>query len=60
MKLETLQSYTGSRNTDISSFKRNVRKALTKLVEVGFLSSFKIEKDFQVDVKRALRTLKAS
>ena len=57
LKLETLQAYTGSRNSQKASFKRQVKTALESLVQVRFLSSFKIEEDM-VQVERALPALK--
>ncbi|MFN9503386.1 MAG: plasmid replication initiator TrfA [Rubrivivax sp.] len=42
LRLETLQAYTGSRNKQIASFKRQAKAALQELVEVGFLHSFEI------------------
>ena len=57
VKLDTLQAYTGSRNKQAASFKRQVRVALDQLVTVGFLSSFEI-KGSLVSVKRALPMLK--
>ena len=52
VKLATLQSYTGSRNKQMASFKRQVRTALGSLVEVGFLASFSFVGDL-VNVVRA-------
>lgn len=57
VKLDTLQAYTGSRNKQAASFKRQVRIALDQLVTVGFLLSFEI-KGSLVSVKRALPMLK--
>lgn len=45
MKLDTLRSYTGSRNKQPASFKRQVKTALDELIAVGFLSSYKFEND---------------
>ena len=45
VKLSTLKEYTGSRNKQTASFKRQVRLALQQLVDVCFLSSFDIEGD---------------
>ncbi len=45
MKLETLQAYAGSRNKQIANFKRQARTALGQLVDVGFLTTFKLEGD---------------
>lgn len=59
VKLDTLQAYTGSRNKQAASFKRQVRTALTQLVDVGFLASFEITGDL-VNVRRALPALKRS
>lgn len=59
VKLETLQAYTGSRNKQAASFKRQVRTALAQLVEVGFLASFEITGSL-VSVRRTLPTLKRS
>lgn len=52
VKLETLQAYTGSRNKQIASFKRQVRTALGQLVDAGFLTTFKFEGDL-IQVERA-------
>lgn len=52
VKLETLQAYTGSRNKQTASFKRQVRIALGQLVSVGFLSSY----EFEGDLVRVQRT----
>lgn len=43
VKLATLQAYTGSRNKQMASFKRQVRAALDDLVSVGFLASYEFE-----------------
>lgn len=56
VKVETLQAYTGSRNKQIASFKRQVRTALNELVTVGFLTVFSIDGDM-VTVRRAQVTL---
>ena len=53
------RAYTGSRNKQAASFKRQVRTALSQLVEVGFLAAFEITGDL-VNVKRALATLRHS
>lgn len=45
MKLATLKDLTGSRNSQPASFKRQVKAALTVLVEIGFLASFEIITD---------------
>ena len=45
VKLATLKEYTGSRNKQTASFKRQVRAALQELVDVCFLASFTIEGD---------------
>ena len=59
LKLATLRAYTGSRNKQPADFKRKVRAALDRLVEIGFLVGYKIEKDL-VSVERALgQALKA-
>jgi len=57
VKLDTLQAYTGSRNKQAASFKRQVRTALNSLVSVGFLLSFSIHGDL-VRVHRARPLLK--
>jgi len=57
VKLATLQAYTGSRNKQAASFKRQVRTALAQLVDVGFLASFEIT-DNLVNVRRATAALK--
>lgn len=51
VKLETLQAYTGSRNKQMASFKRQVRAALGQLVDVGFLFSYGFKEDL-VHVQR--------
>lgn len=51
VKLETLRAYTGSRNKQTASFKRQVRTALDQLVCVGFLSSYEFKGDL-VHVQR--------
>lgn len=56
VKLETLQAYTGSRNKQVASFKRQVRTALKELVAAGFLSDFSIEGDM-VAVRRVQSAL---
>ncbi|MCA3104268.1 MAG: TrfA family protein [Rhodocyclaceae bacterium] len=58
VKLATLQAYTGSRNRQAASFKRQVRVALSELVEVGFLAAFEIKDDL-VTVRRTTVSLKA-
>lgn len=57
VKLETLQAYTGSRNKQSASFKRQVRAALDALTRVGFLASWEIE-DELVNVCRTVASLK--
>jgi hypothetical protein len=57
VKLETLKAYTGSRNKQAASFKRQVKIALQELVEVGFLASFEID-DSLVHVRRAMSQLR--
>ncbi len=57
VKLDTLQAYTGSRNRQLASFKRQVRSALNELVKVGFLLSFAFEDDL-VTVRRATPAIK--
>lgn len=51
VKIETLQAYTGSRNKQLASFKRQVRIALNELVIAGFLNAFAINGDM-VTVRR--------
>jgi len=51
VKLQTIQAYTGSRNKQLASFKRQVRTALNELVKAGFLVSF----DFDGDLIRVVR-----
>lgn len=51
VKIETLQAYTGSRNKQIASFKRQLRVALDELVAAGFLTTFSIDGDM-VTVQR--------
>ena len=57
VKLKTLQAYTGSRNRQLASFKRQVRTALNDLVNVGFLTSFAFDGDL-VNVRRAAAAIK--
>lgn len=57
VKLATLQAYTGSRNKQAASFKRQVRIALQELVEVGFLASFSLDGEL-VKVTRSVIALK--
>lgn len=57
VKLETLQAYTGSRNRQPASFKRQVRSALNELMNVGFLISYAFEDDL-VTVRRAAPAIK--
>jgi hypothetical protein len=54
VKLETLQAYTGSRNKQPASFKRQVRSALNELVVVGLLTSYEITEGL-VHVRRVPR-----
>ncbi|MCA3118243.1 MAG: TrfA family protein, partial [Rhodocyclaceae bacterium] len=49
--------YTGSRNKQAASFKRQVRAALAQLVDVGFLAAFEIKDDL-VNVRRAATALR--
>lgn len=56
VKLGTLQELTGSRNSQVSSFRRQCRAALDTLTRIGFLSSYSIEAE-TVTVQRSLRTL---
>ena len=58
VKLKTLQDYTGSRNKQAASFKRQVRAALEDLVRVGFLASWTIDDDL-VRVERTVQSLTA-
>ena len=44
VSVQFLQKITGSRNRQPAGFKRRCREALDDLVEVGFLSSYSIEK----------------
>lgn len=53
VKLETLKAYTGSRNKQAASFKRQAKAALQELVDVGFLASFDIIENL-VHVRRAV------
>lgn len=58
VKLQTLQAYTGSRNKQLASFKRQVRTALGELVIVGFLVSFELDGDLVRVVRRTASTIK--
>lgn len=51
VKLNTLRRLTGSRNQQAAGFKRLVRAALDKLVEIDFLQSYSIDGDI-VSVQR--------
>lgn len=51
LKVETIHRLCGSNNKDIAGFKRDLKKALEKLVEVGSIISFEI-KDNLVFIKR--------
>lgn len=51
VKLQTIQAYTGSRNKQLASFRRQVRTALNELVNAGFLVTF----DFDGDLIRVVR-----
>lgn len=51
VKLQTIQAYTGSRNKQLASFRRQVRAALNELVNAGFLVAF----DFDGDLIRVVR-----
>jgi len=52
VKLSTLRDYTGSRNPQPASFKRQVKQALEELVKIQFLSHYQIKDDL-VTVWRA-------
>jgi len=51
VKLETLYQLTGSRNSELRDFKRQMKIALEALIAIGFLQSYQIEGDL-VSVKR--------
>ncbi len=57
VKLETLKAYTGSRNKQAASFKRQIKLALQELVNVGFIVSFEIDEGL-VHVRRSLLQIK--
>ena len=59
VKLETLKAYTGSRNKQTASFKRQLKTALQELVDVGFLVSFELNGTL-VHVHRAVPQLRPS
>lgn len=59
VKLETLKAYTGSRNKQAASFKRQLKIALQELVDVGFLASFELD-DNLVHVRRSVTHLRPS
>ena len=59
VKLETLKAYTGSRNKQTASFKRQLKTALQELVDVGFLVSFELDGTL-VHVRRAVSQLRPS
>lgn len=52
IKLDTLRNYVGSRNVQKAGFKAKLRIALTELVQIGFLSSYKLTGDI-ISVHRA-------
>jgi TrfA protein len=58
VKLQTIQAYTGSRNKQLASFKRQVRAALSELVIVGFLISFNLDGDLVRVIRHAASTIK--
>ena len=60
VKIETLKAYTGSRNKQAASFKRQLNIALQELVDVGFLASFEIDRNHLVHVRRTVPQLKQS
>ncbi len=51
VKLETLQSFSGSRNKQKAGFKAKVQKALEELVKINFLASFSIDSDLVSVIK---------
>lgn len=51
-KVETIYAYSGSRNKDIYGFKQQLKKALQALVNIEFISSFHIDKENMVHVKK--------
>lgn len=53
LKLETLHAYTGSRNGQKASFKRQIKKALEILKSIGFLSSYRIDRELVHVVRTA-------
>lgn len=58
VKLQTIQAYTGSRNKQLASFKRQVKTALNELVSVGFLVSFDLDGDLVRVVRHAAFAIK--
>lgn len=52
IKVATLQDLTGSRNSQMSSFRRQCRSALDELINIGFLEGYSINDDV-VSVIRA-------
>jgi hypothetical protein len=58
VKLQTIQAYTGSRNKQLASFKRQVRNALNELVSVGFLVSFNLDGDLVRVVRHTASAIK--
>lgn len=58
VKLQTIQAYTGSRNKQLASFKRQVRNALNELVRVGFLVSFNLDGDLVRVVRHTASAVK--
>lgn len=59
LKLATIQAYTGSRNKQPADFKRKVKRALDRLVEIGFLLTYKIDKDLVSVERNLMAALKA-
>jgi hypothetical protein len=59
VKVETLKAYTGSRNKQAASFKRQLKTALQELVDVGFLVSFELDGTL-VHVRRTVAQLRPS
>ena len=57
MKLETLQRFVGSGNVQKASFKRQVKKALDELTEVGLLRYYEMAGDLVTVYKAKPRLL---
>jgi gamma-glutamylcysteine synthetase len=53
MKVETIHKLCGSRMSELKSFRRGIKSALEKLVNVGFLASWEIDRTDKIKVTRS-------